>query len=110
VVQVEGDGPLVPGEGRPEQALLAVRGLHAASGVTGAGQLDLEDVRAHVAEQRGGERGSEDVADVEHTHAGEGAGGHPSSCGGGGADHGRPFVRGLTGEGALPLAASSIWK
>ena len=72
--QVEGDAALVPGERHPPQApLVVVRRERAepALHVALAGQLDLDDLGAEVAEQRAGERRRHERGQLEHLQSGE---------------------------------------
>ena len=64
-------GPLVAAEARPPQGDAVLRRAVGARGIGLAGVLDLDDVGAEVAEDRGGERAGEQGGDVDDPHPGE---------------------------------------
>src|SRR5207248_11200725 len=52
-----------------ERAALVARLTPVAERIGLAGRLDLDDLRAHVTEQPGGERPSEEHPELDHPHA-----------------------------------------
>ena len=73
LAEVQGDGPLVPGDHLPPQAV-PVLGQAVGAGRVAPGVLDLDDVGAPVAEQHRGDRRGVDRAQVQDPQPGQRAG------------------------------------
>ena len=97
--EVQRDGPLVPGDHLPPQAVAVLVQAVGAGRVT-AGVFDLDHVGAPVAEQHGGDRGRVDGAKVEDPQPRQGAvrwdglGGRLAIGGCGGGRHARLVLLG----------------